>query len=277
MVSLLAALILAQQAQPVVGVVVSRSSAVAPARTTKLLARLEQQLADAQVKTLSRAEVTTRLGRLGLKDAVFCAGKRACLAELGRQLPADVVIGLSLAFLKPDLSVVVEAVRSSDGSSLADFSLVLGQGDKESLASFEVFATRLQAALRPKAEPLPEVPPKVTTDTPLATDPLTTVTAPPMPPAETRSVVPALVTAGVGAVALATGIGLTASALGKNASLSKGTPLGDGRIQSPLTESQALAARNGANTELTIGIGCAIGTVALGVLTYFLWPRSPSP
>ena len=73
-VAFLAALVLAQPA-PDVAVVVSRSAGVTPARIAKLLTRLEQRLSEGEVKSLSRKELATRLGRLGQKDATFCAGK----------------------------------------------------------------------------------------------------------------------------------------------------------------------------------------------------------
>ena len=182
-----------------------------------------------------------------------------------------------MTFLRPDLSVVVEAVRSSDGTSLADFSLVLGPADKESQASFEDFAARVRAAMTAK-------PPELVADAPFKpvaveplppTPPLVALT--PMTPPAGRSLVPAVMT-GAGAVAaLAIGAALTVSAVGKNESLSRGEPLPDGRIQSPLTQSQALAARNGANAELNGAIGCAIGAAVLGVLTVLFWPPAPSP
>ena len=276
MFAFLAALVLAQPA-PDVGVVVSRSAGVMPARIAKLLTRLEQQLSEGQVKSLSRKELATRMGRLSQQDATFCAGKPSCLAELGRQLPVDVVIGLSMTFLTPDLSVVVEAVRSSDGTSLADFSRVLGPADKESQPSFEDFAARVRAAMTAKpAEPVADVPLKPVGVEPLPPTPSLVALTPMTPPAR-RSLVPAVM-AGAGAVAaLAIGAGLAVSSVGKNESLSRGEALPDGRIQSPLTQSQALAARNGANAELNGAIGCAIGAAVLGVLTVLLWPPAPSP
>ena len=125
-------------------------------------------------------------------------------------------------------------------------------------------------------EPVADVPLKPVAVEPLPpTPPLVALT--PIPPPAPRSLVPAVMT-GAGAVAaLAIGAGLAVSSVGKNESRSKGEPLPDGRIQSSLTESQALAARNGANAELNAAIGCAIGAAVLGVLTVILWPPAPSP
>lgn len=110
---------------------------------------------------------------------------------------------------------------------------------------------------------------------------------PPPPPPPPRSMVPGVVLAGVGGVALAAGIGLMVDAHGKyitSQQLSEAIQAvkhscvtGAGNFDSRCNELHSTAAD--VNTRNSVGIGLVVvgGAAAAAAVTYFVWPERTTP
>jgi hypothetical protein len=93
-------------------VLVARRTAVTPALARTLAQDTSKHLAAAGVGIAFEPDAALkRLAQVSVKDTTSCNGKRACLAELGRQLAVPWVVALSAATLDSELSVGLELIR----------------------------------------------------------------------------------------------------------------------------------------------------------------------
>lgn len=68
----------------------------------------------------------SELARLGLADAAQCAGRRACLAEIGRQLGVSALVVVSVSQVGADRSVALELLETSSGAVVASLASIVG-------------------------------------------------------------------------------------------------------------------------------------------------------
>ena len=276
MLAVVTILLVAQQPPTEVCVVLSRRASVPPPRALKLLEQLYGVLEAAGVQVLPRAATDQRLSQLGYRDATFCGGKRACLAELARQLPATTVVGLSVVEVARDIVVNVEAV-GPDGARLAQADASGASARLDPAAAFEAFARQLASSLAPR-QPQPEEPPLDRKDvTAAAPSPVPPAAAPPAAAPPAAAPPPEAVTtsqpgrrwpavlAGVAAgFALVTGAVLAGHALHLDATVNRTTEI-DGRQRSAFAYGQATQLEGRANAELWAAIGSAALGLALAV------------
>lgn len=248
-------------------VVVSRNLGASVPVVAGLKKQLQLRLAEEGVPTVGDERGSALLKPHGQKPAQACDARRPCLVELARKLPVDVLISLSITYVKPDLSVVAEAVRASDGKLLAELSEILDKDDPPTKLSVSTFAQGLRAALAPPPPPVAVLVPEVT-DAPIVAPPQAIV------PVVTRpSAAPAVITGVAAVAALGAGVALGVSGGSAGASLAGR----EGPGLSSLSYNEALAKQTEANTQVGVAVGCAVGAAVLGVVTYLLWPTEAKP
>jgi hypothetical protein len=200
-----------------------------------------------------------RLAQVSVKDTTSCNGKRACLAELGRQLAVPWVVALSAATLDDELSVGLELIRVADETVVETTSVLVPRKSRLDPALLQAFAAKVVERLAPPP-PTPQL-----TDAPRATN-LTPppVEPPPLPPPplpEARSHTASFVLVGAGVAALVAGGVLLGVGVANREALTAGQPgATDPRVRSTLTIGEAEAL----NTSTSALIGAGIGGLVLG-------------
>lgn len=256
------------------GIVVARRTGMSLAEGQALARDTAKALAEAGLVGAKPPDVAlAELARLSVTDTATCAGRRPCLAQLGRELHVDFLLGLSVANLEGDQSVALELIRVADETLLDKDSLLLAHKARPTAALLQRVADKFRQALAPpkpevvadapRAEPTPAPPPKLTPATPA---PAAVVVAPtprvkPLPAALTATGVAAVI---AGAVAIGAGLAL-------HGTLGLGTAGADGRVRSGLSGAQAQALADQASVLVGAGlVGAGVGA-ALGVTGIALW------
>lgn len=265
----------ASEAEPTV-VLVGRRTAVPPALARTLARDASKHLEAAGVPLAMQPEAAlSQLARVSMTDSANCNGKRACLAELGRQLKVQWVVLLSVASLNKELSVGLELLQVVDQTVVETDSLLLSRRGRLEAAQVQGFAARVKARLAPPpVEPLPaprDAPTVAILTPPPSPEPpppaLTPVT--PTPVARSHSGSIAMGITGVAGVLA----GATLVVLGfvGRAPLTAGAVAADGRVRSTLTAAQARRL-NEDTTPMIVGgftaIGVGLGLGTAGVLTW---------
>ncbi|MFO0595773.1 MAG: hypothetical protein U0228_10725 [Myxococcaceae bacterium] len=259
-------------------VLISRRTAVTPAVSKPLVNDVAQALKTAGVaQALTPEAALSQLARVSVKDTASCNGKRACLAELGRQLKVAWVVTVSLAGVDQEISLGLELLRVSDETVVETDSLLLPKKSKLDPATLEGFAAKVTARISPPTvapkadEPKADAPVKdpvaTTTPAPKDTEPLV---PPPPPPAE-RSHVPSVVLLASGGAAVVAGVVLLVVAGTSRAPLTAGTPGPDGRTLSALTASEAATLNASTTPLLAGGLGALAAGVGLGTAGVLTW------
>ncbi|MBI3185138.1 MAG: hypothetical protein HYZ28_23630 [Myxococcales bacterium] len=208
----------------------------------------------------------------GAASPSVCEGRRVCLLELARRLEAKVAVLISMSQVAEDVSIAVDAFRSSDGSKLASLAVVLLSAELEGFdLHAQKFAAELSRALPPPARPPPEAA-AVTLGPPKVAEAFAAAPEMPKPP---PSRAPSLF-AGGSALALAgAGAYFAAAAFGAKAKAdARGDTLADGRPTSPLTFSEASAARDSANASATAAVSLGVTSLACAVVAVLFWPAA---
>lgn len=216
----------------------------------------------------------SELARLSVKDTASCQGRRACVAQLGRELRVDYVLGLSVATLEGDRSVALELIKVADEATLLKDSHLLAKGAGPTAQLLSATAAKLRELLGPPAAP---------PDAPVAEPPKPQVTLTPVEAAPTTPVAPVIserpaavravpvVLLGSGAALMLGGVGALAGGATLHGTLGLGSVDVDGRIRSGLSQSQAEHLSQDA-TGLVIaglvGIAAGAGLAAAGVATW---------
>jgi hypothetical protein len=258
-------------------VLVSRRTATSPV-ATKVLAQDTSRLLEAQGVPLAMAPdaALQQLARVSVKDSASCNGKRACLAELGRQLKVAWVVTLSVATIDNELSLGFELLKVSDESVAETDSLLLPRKGKLAAAQLGAFAQRVKARLVPTPpEPLEEK-----RDAPVATDltpkpnpdlPPVSSEPPAPPPPPSRSRVPSFVLGGTGLASLLAGAALLTVGLVSRGALTAGMPGTDGRVRSSLTYTEAMQVNGTSNALVFSGLGALVLGAGLGTAAVLTW------
>lgn len=250
-------------------VLVARRTAVTPAAARTLVADTSSLLEAAGVPVaMTPDKALQQLTRVSVKDTASCNGKRACLAELGRQLKVPWVVLVSLASIDQELSLGLELLKVSDETVVETDSLLLPRKGKLDAALLSGFAGRVKARLVPVVEPKPvadapvepKLIPKVVEEERL----------PPIAPPP-RSHVPSFVLGGAGVAALLAGGALLVFGAVARGPLTAGEPGPDGRVHSTLSYPQA-AQLNASTTPFFIGgIGALVAGAGLGTAAVLTW------
>ncbi len=256
-------------------VLVGRRTAVSAPQTKVLAADASTILESAGVPiALPPDKAMQQLTRVSVKDTSSCNGKRACLAELGRQLKVPWVVLLSVAVIDQELSVGLELLKVADETVVETDSLLLPKKGKLDAALLSGFAGRVKAKLVPTpaaavVEKTPDVPvetklvPKQTEAPPL-------LPPPPPPPAE-RSHTASFVLGGVGLASLIAGGVLLAVGASSRAPLTAGEAAMDGRVRSTLTYAEAEQINNSSTPLIAGGISALAVGAGLGTAAVITW------
>ncbi len=219
-----------------------------------------------------------KLARLGVTDTSACAGKRACVAELGKQLLVEWVVSVSVGRIDADRSLALELLKVADQSVAArDTVLLTGQTPlaAEQVAAFTEAARKALGLVAPTPPPPVDVPRKdpevvVTPKEVPPPPPPLVVTPPPAPVPPPRGHGAQLAMGGVGLVAVVAGATLLALGLAARGDLAQGTSVG-GHTLSPLTGSAAQATVRRSNLQLGFGGGALAVGAGLGLTAAFTW------
>ncbi len=250
-------------------VLVARRTAVSPAAAKVLVADAATLLEAAGVPlAMTPEKALQQLARVSVKDSASCNGKRACLAELGRQLKVPWVVLVSVAAIDREMSVGFELLRVADETVVETDSLLLPRKGKLEAALLSGFAGRVKTRLLPVADEEKADAPVETKLTPQPAPEPIPFTPPPPPQ---RSHVPSFVLGGAGLAALLAGGALLAVGAISRGPLTAGEPAADGRIRSTLTYAAA-EQLNGASTPLVIGgVGALVAGAGLGTAAVLTW------
>ncbi len=287
--ALLSALVLAPLAAepPAVTLLVTRRTRVAPAEAQGLANEVATHLVALGVPlALEPAAAAKKLARLGVADTAACAGRKLCIAELGRQLGAAWVIAASVSRVEGDRSLGLELVRASDESVAAKDSIFLPGALKPTADQLTAFGAAVRTALGLEVTPEPkkdegdaprvETPKEAPRTAPVAEATpapaaVPAVVLPAEPPAPPKSHVSGAVLGGGAVLALAASGALAWLGLSTRASLAQGQPGPDGRVLSSLSGSEATSRAQTASVELgAAGLAGALG-LGLGVAAAVAW------
>lgn len=255
-----------------VAVLVVRRTSVTPDEGRAFAEAAAAVLKAAGVAVEDPAESLRRLGVLGVTDPNVCSGRKACVLELARQLEVGGIVAISAAALQQERSVVFEASRVADGSSLAKDAAVVKAGTPV-LAEHLAAVSRALAAAFPRKADAPVVEKKaVEPVAPVPPPPSVIVeTPPPLPPPEPEhSHTPTFVSGGVAAAALVTAVVLGVVAINARSQATR-TMSVNGEMVSALPASRVKELAGEANG-FGAGAGVAAGVaVALGVVAVVTW------
>ena len=249
-------------------VLVARRTAVSPPVARALVADASSLLQAAGVPVaMTPDNALQQLTRVSVKDTASCNGKRACLAELGRQLNVPWVVLLSVAAIDQELSLGFELLRVSDETVVETDSLLLPRKGKLEAGQLAGFAGRVKARLVPVAAVDTPLEPKLT---PKEVEPPVALPPPPLPPPE-RSHVTSFILGGAGVAALLAGGALMIVGAAARAPLTAGERAPDGRVRSSLTFAEA-EQLNASTTPLFIGgLGALAAGAGLGTAAVLTW------
>lgn len=269
-----------------------RTGATAPAADA--VARdLRKALSYEGIETpIAPEALAARLKAAGIKATKGCEGNLECAAGWGRKLKVPVVVSLAVGQTGKELTVRIDALKTEKGERLAFEQFTMSAKDVGGLlTAFAPFSVRLRAVLSPRL--IPKVAPKpapvptpavlAKEDAPKQVKKAAPVLAPKLDTAEPSftvevtqggpapSRVPmlasggaALLTGGVAAVLLGTGL----SAKGR---LDQRVSLGGDARGSPLTHSEAQSLAGSANAQLTASLVCGLTSLAFGTAAAVLF------
>lgn len=263
----------AAEASPATAVLVARRTAVTPAEGQALAVACSNLLKEAGVAIAVDPDTALKqLARVSVKDTATCNGKKACLAELGRQLKLDYVVLLSAATVDAETSVGLELLKVADEAVVAKDSLLVPRKGKPDAELVSGFAAKVKEVFAP-APATPDVPP-VKPDAPKVAE-LTPKPAelppPPPPPEPAPSKVVPYTLGGLGAAALVASGAMLAAGLSMRGSLTQGEVGADGRVRSALTGAQAQTVNGNSSLLLGGAAGAAVVGLGLGAAAFFTW------
>lgn len=272
--ALLAGLLLAADSPGGTVVLVARRTAVSASEAQAIAAQCATALGATGVPiALAPDAALKQLARVSVRDTASCAGRRACVAALGRQLHVAYVVAVSVARLNRETSVGLELVRVADEAVVEKDGFILGRKQRPNAELLAGFAGRLEAVLvpappppAPPIEPPPDAPKQVALTPPPAAAPVVPVVAQ-APRTHTRSWV---LLAG-GAVALGAAAALLAVGLSSRAALEQGTPGPDGRVRATLTGSEAQAVNSRSSVMVGTAVGAAVVAAGLAGAAVVTW------
>ncbi len=271
----LTALVLTAAEPPPVLVLLSRRTGVPAADATALVQRVADAGAEAGWRQPWAPQAAVdELVRKGLKDGTACNGRRACLAELGRQLGAAYVVAVSTGQVGTDRSVGVELFSVEDEQVRTKDAVVLPPGSEFGAAQLRTFVAAASAHLLPAPE-APTSPPVATSPAPPPATLLPPVEAAPseavltQAPAPPRRHTASWVLLASSAAALVGGSVALGAALGEREQALRRLP-GDSS-RSPWTATQAQGHADAANALLGVTIGLAATALGLGLGAAVAW------
>ena len=244
-----------------------------------------KKIADRVVDSFKRENVagllddtasTKELKAAGFSDPRTCQGTRACVSKLAVILGAKaVVVGVDVGKVGKTLAIHLEAVAADQEKPLATLDVSSGITDWSDAMSAPiiVFVREVKDGLQlaPK-----EPPPLVKSDVPTRTD-LTPVATPSEPavtvvdqPQGKPPRVAAWVLAGSAAVTAGVAVGFGVSSLGAKSQFEKSlVTLPDGSQGTTLSQDQAQALANTANTNAVVAVSsAAVSAVLVGLATW---------
>lgn len=265
-------------------VLVGRRTGATPTEAQATAEQVSSLLAEANVPlSMSAASVTSELARRGLKDASGCQGRRACLAELGRQLGVTHVVAVSVTQIGSDRSVGLELVLVADETVVEKDALIVAAKSPVTKEVMGGFSSRVAKRLGAPAEVTPPVPvaakpvgpaPDAPTKEPetkvVTIVPERVSNVPEVVEVKSKTRTTGIILAGVGVAAGVAAITLMAVAFGTRGNANQ-TEIVNGRVVSKLTASQAQALNDTSNAELAIAGGCALAGIGLGTGAILTW------
>ncbi len=258
-------------AEPQAVVLVGRRTSLTQADANNLSQRISTYLTEARVPLRLDADgARAALGRLGLKDASACNGRKACLTELGRQLAAPWVITLSLSQVGVDRAVALELLRVEDGVVVEKEALIFPAKAELTADQLTSFATKLRerlGAVPPADEPKVEPPPVTPVLTPEPPAVVVAPLLPPPPPPEEKSRVAPVVLGIAGVAALGAATALLVSGLSARHEAFRTDEL----QRSPYSASEVQARAQGAAVQLGFAGGLAAAGLGLGAAAVISW------
>ncbi len=258
-----------------VAVLVVRRTSVTPEEGRAFADAAAAVLKGAGVAVEEPAESLRRLGVLGVTDPTVCTGRKACVLELARQLEVGGIVAISAAALQQERSVVFEASRVADGSSLAKDAAVVKAGTPV-LAEHLAAVSRALAAAFPRkadapvvekrADPVAPAPPPRPEKEKVVVD-----SQPPLPPPQAEhSHTATFVSGGLAVAAAVTAVVLGAVAMNAR-SQATGTMTVNGEQVSALPASRAKELAGQANGFGAAAAGVGGLALALGVVAVVTW------
>ncbi len=256
-----------------------RRTTVAPAPASALTREAAGLLEKGGLPMTVSPEVAVRgLAKAGVVDSATCNGKKACVAELGRQVGVAWVVAVSISQVEGDRSLALELVQVSDATVAARDSVLLVPGatlTAEALAAFAQRAAQVvgvappresaPGSVAPVTPPGPADAPVVTPLTPTEAPVAVVVAAPAV--AHTGS----LVLGSVGGAVLVASVASLVLGLTGRAALSAGPRDAQGQVHSTLSGGDAQALSDRANLQLGLaGAGAAVAA-GLGAAAFFTW------
>lgn len=250
------------------------TSLLAAAPATGLTVASQLGKGGAPVSTWLDAVEQELLTQLPVKRLTLkCDGDRTCLHAGARDAQLRGLIALSVASGKKQTTLDLEAIRTSDGTTVGQLTFTvtgtrLTPSDKEAIAKL---GGRLAAALTepaktdtPVVEPPPPPPPVLTTSAP-PTKPLDLAQ-----PAPKRSKAPGWILGGAGVAAGIVSASFLIVATGERAEFDRKTQV----TESPLTRAEAQDLAKRTNDHYTVSLGTGIAAAAL-VTAAILWLAAP--
>jgi hypothetical protein len=165
---------------PAVVVVMSRLSGMQESQALPTARCISNALSASGIRVTKDPEAAlAKLMDLGAPRASECAGRRACLAQRGKLLDADVVVGVDVAAMSKTISVHAEAISVASGDRIvdSDFTFVHSARGDDGAKECARFARKLLpmlATLPPRPPPAPIPPPPA----PTASEPTTASSSP---------------------------------------------------------------------------------------------------
>lgn len=268
-----------------VAVVVTSKRPGADAVTKKITDRVVDSFRRESVSGLLDDAASTReLKSAGFSDPRSCQGTRACLSKLAVILGAKaVVVGVDVGKVGGTLAIHLEAIAADQEKPLATLDVSSGISDWSDAMSAPiiVFVRQVKEGLQLKAkEPPPPTPPLAQSDVPTRTE-LTPAPKNPEPavtivdqPQGKPPRVAAWVVAGGAAVTAGVAVGFGVSSLNAKSQFEGSlVELSDGTKGSTLTQAQAEALANTANTNAVVAISSAAVSAALVGLATWLFVK----
>lgn len=281
-----------------VAVVVTKRGGVPEAKADALAQSVQEKLLASGVSAPNGpAEAAAKLRAAGRAGEV-CAGKKACVAGLGKLLGVHAVVGVKLSVAGKELGIALEAVGSESAKVLAKrvFVVPVDESGSEAAKEAGAFAEELAKVLpkrvpvaevvppAPPPEPAPaqteaDVPAQAVEETPklLVAEPVDATPAQaslaPVAEAEAstrRSRLPVYLAAGGAAAAGVAAAVLWRSASGEKRQVDARGEEVDGQPTSTLSFQDSTRLAQSSNRNFTAAAACGVATLALaGVAVYF--------
>ena len=139
---------------PTIDVLLSRRVGLSESKALELADQVSHALeAEGIAVSVAPPAAAQKLAELAVSDTAKCEGREACIATLGAQLHADVVIGVDLGQVSTEVAVHLIALRpGKTPQKLAEDTLIAGIGAPNLEFAVRPFAHQLQDALASRAE-----------------------------------------------------------------------------------------------------------------------------